>query len=232
MTQPTVDVAYLGPLARPSDLLAPVGRSLCSLAYARSRRTRAPRSRASATTHWHASCDAYGARDGPPSPHGLPYGTRPRGMLARRAAVGMRFPPSVFPLWKPPFLIPPFLRTTPKGENRRGTTHGGSYGKRRESGLLGRPLSWRRFPRRPSGARRHSAAWPPLAPRPRRGRARWSGRRRLRPFRSSHASGGGRGQVFGIDNWPARGSGGQEGFDLGRDDRLAAGGRVGIPIKI
>ena len=36
------------------------------------------------------------------------------------APEAMRFPPSVFPLWKPPFQIPPFQADSTKGANRRG----------------------------------------------------------------------------------------------------------------
>jgi hypothetical protein len=58
---------------------------------------------------------------------------RPRSAAATPA---MRFPPSVFPLWEPPFQISPFQkRTPPKGANRRGPPHGGLHGKRRENRL-------------------------------------------------------------------------------------------------
>ena len=40
-------------------------------------------------------------------------GGRPRATL---------FPPSVFPLWKPPFLIPPFKQESAKGGKPRGAT--------------------------------------------------------------------------------------------------------------
>jgi hypothetical protein len=124
--------AYLGPLARPSGLLAPVGRSLCSFAYAHSRRTRAPRSRASATTHCHASCDAYGARDGPPSPHAASLRAARHGgcwpafaRTLRRAGAagggGHAFSPFSFPPLETPFPDSPFS----SGPHQRGKTAGG-----------------------------------------------------------------------------------------------------------
>lgn len=80
------------------------------------------------------------------------------------------FPPSVFPLWKPPFLIPPFKRNPPKGENRGGHQRGGLYGA--DGGMepldlhaFHAPRQARGLPsarRRPTGCRRHSAAQPPL----------------------------------------------------------------------
>jgi len=61
----------------------------------------------------------------------------------------MLFPPSVFPLWKPPFLIPPFNWNTPKGANRGGQQHGVFTGAAEETAG---PLSPRgAAPRRPSG---------------------------------------------------------------------------------
>ncbi len=59
------------------------------------------------------------------------------------------FPPSVSPLWNPPFLIPPSNSNTPKGGNRRGQQRGVSTGAAEETAG---PLSPRgAAPRRPSG---------------------------------------------------------------------------------
>jgi hypothetical protein len=58
----------------------------------------------------------------------------------------MLFPPSVFPLWKPPFRLPPFKLNPPKGDNRRGTQHGGFPVRRTERGPLSRSFSVRRTP--------------------------------------------------------------------------------------
>jgi hypothetical protein len=74
------------------------------------------------------------------------------------------FPPSVSPLWNPPFLIPPSNSNTPKGENRRGQQRGVSTGAAEETAG---PLSPRgAAPRRPSGCQCHSAACPPCAKAP------------------------------------------------------------------
>ena len=50
---------------------------------------------------------------------GIPVARRPPESAA--APVTLRFPPSVFPLWKPPFQIPPF-----RGLHQRGQTAGGN----------------------------------------------------------------------------------------------------------
>ena len=74
---------------------------------------------------------------------GMPVARRPPESAA--APVALRFPPSVFPFWEPPFQIPPFQRTPPKGANRRGQPHGGLSGKRRktaeESAVFSAPFS-------------------------------------------------------------------------------------------
>ena len=74
------------------------------------------------------------------------------------------FPPSVFPLWNPPFLIPPSKSNTPKGENRRGQQRGGFTG---AAGETAGPLVPRgAAPRRPPGCQGHSAACPPCSSAP------------------------------------------------------------------
>ena len=72
------------------------------------------------------------------------------------------FPPSVFPLWKPPFLIPPFSKESTKGGKPRGAPARRPLwrGARRGS-LYPTPLVCATR-RRPTGCRRHSAAQPPL----------------------------------------------------------------------
>ena len=66
----------------------------------------------------------------PPLTRRAPKGMLPHLLRTRRAAAATLFPPSVFPLWKPPFRIPPFTRNTPKGENRRGHQRGGFMARR------------------------------------------------------------------------------------------------------
>lgn len=84
---------------------------------------------------------------GPQAPEA---GDVPRGRLAPATP----FPPSVFPLWKPPFLIPPSC-----GSRQRGQTAGG------HGAASSTPTQ-----RRPSGCRGQPAACPPpLRRSPRRG---------------------------------------------------------------
>ena len=124
-------------------------------------------------------------RPSTPSAPGRPTASK-RGGRRRRTL----FPPSVFPLWKPPFLIPPFSKESTKGGKPqgaparrplwRGRRHGASL-----SPCLSRP---QRACRPRAAALRVAAATPPLSPRcatAPRGRARWSGRHRLSPFRAS-----------------------------------------------
>jgi hypothetical protein len=76
------------------------------------------------------------------------------------------FPPSVFPLWKPPFLIPPFFKESTKGGKPRGETarrfHGAAPGR---GDPIPAPLE---APRTAAlrVARHHSAALPPLRQNP------------------------------------------------------------------
>ena len=87
-----------------------------------------------ATTRDHAPCF-----NGPPAPQ-------------KNAACGPDqrcFPPSVSPLWNPPFLIPPSNSNTPKGGNRRGQQRGVFTGAAEETAGPLSPLG--AAPRRPSG---------------------------------------------------------------------------------
>ena len=99
------------------------------------------------------------------------------GDVGAAGGVGQRcFPPSVFPLWKPPFLIPPFKKELTKGGKPQGAPARRNYGA--DGGM--EPLSLHALhglrqaqalpsaPRRPTGCRRHSAAHPPLRHGPRR----------------------------------------------------------------
>jgi hypothetical protein len=122
--------------------------------------------------------------------HGVHSKTRSPYRRARRAAAATLFPPSVFPLWKPPFQIPPFSKESTKGGKPRGAparrSHGADGGMEplHLHALHGRSgLAVRAPP--PSGLPpplRRSAPFAPSAP---RGGARWSGRHRLSPFRAS-----------------------------------------------
>ena len=94
---------------------------------------------------------------------------RPSGGFSQKSAAGgpdqRCFPPSVFPLWNPPFLIPPSNSNTPKGENRRGQQRGVFTGAAEETAGSLSPSG--AAPRRPSGCQGHSAAHPPLRQDPR-----------------------------------------------------------------
>ena len=74
------------------------------------------------------------------------------------APEAMRFPPSVFPLWKPPFQIPPFQADSTKGANRRGQPHGGLSGKRRKTAEESAVFFSAVFGRRPTGGPAPAAA--------------------------------------------------------------------------
>jgi hypothetical protein len=80
----------------------------------------------------------------------------PSGGFSLKSAAGgpdqRCFPPSVSPLWNPPFLIPPSNSNTPKGENRRGQQRGVSTGAAEETAG---PLS-------PRGAARLSGGPPTI----------------------------------------------------------------------
>jgi hypothetical protein len=104
----------------------------------------------------------------------------------------MRFPPPWFFPLHPLFRGAPFFKEHRQGEKPihvRATS--ALTGGNRTAAFTGAAdrrgasFSTPAAPRRPTGARHHSAALPPCATAP-RGRARWSGRNRLRPFRSSH----------------------------------------------
>lgn len=66
--------------------------------------------------------------------HGCPQAPEAGDVVAAGGVWACVFPPHFSPFGNPLSGSPLFKRTTPKGENRRGTTHGGFHGKRRESG--------------------------------------------------------------------------------------------------
>jgi hypothetical protein len=86
----------------------------------------------STSSGWHASCDAYGARDGPPSPHAASLRAARHGgcwpafaRTLRRAGAagggGHAFSPFSFPPLETPFPDSPFS----SGPHQRGKTAGG-----------------------------------------------------------------------------------------------------------
>ena len=106
-----------------------------------------------------------GAR--PPSPHAASLRAARRGGCRRGGRRRpCRFPLRFSPLGIPLSRFPLSPRTTPKGANRRGTRHGGSYGAARGLEPLSPSLSWRAAPRRPPGGRHRPPLGPPCASAP------------------------------------------------------------------
>ena len=110
---------------------------------------------------------------------------------ARRAARECQFPPQFSPLWKPPFPDPPSkLESTKGGETAGGTGTAAVMARLKKPRGPSPPAEPRAAALRVPGPLRRVS---PVAPRPPRGQARWSGRGGLgsshlpNPSRSSQA---------------------------------------------
>ena len=127
-----------------------------------------------------------------PYPHAAPYAACPwRNAPASFKERGGRRQQRCFPLHFSPFGNPlsgsPFQKEHTKGGKPQGDQRGGSHGAAHVTGPLSPAPLVCAAPRRPWVA----ATTPPLAPLRHgpQGRARWSGRHRLRRFTSSHGVG-------------------------------------------